>query len=58
MNLLHLQLAMAYRVRLQEIDQAIAESHAEGYAVEADKALDERLKLVAEAAELREKLLA
>ena len=46
MNLLHMQLGASITLRLAEIDEEVGVLHAQGYAVEADRLLDERFELV------------
>jgi hypothetical protein len=57
MNVLHLQLGANIKRRLAEIDSAVLELHTEGYAVDADRLLDERIDLVQERDELKHKVL-
>ena len=57
MNVLHLQLGATITRRLAEIDSQVGQLHAEGYAVDADRLLDERIDLVRERENLKGKLL-
>ena len=57
MNMLHLQLGANITRRLAEIDSQVGELHAEGYAFDADRLLDERIDLAQAREELKFKLL-
>jgi hypothetical protein len=57
MNVLHLQLGANIKRRLAEIDLEVGELHAAGYAIDADRLLDERLDLARAREELKSKLL-
>jgi hypothetical protein len=46
MNMLHLQLGATITRRLAEIDAEVGQLHADGYGVDADRLLDERIDLV------------
>jgi hypothetical protein len=57
MNVLHLQLGANIKRRLAEIDCEVLELHAAGYAVDADRLLDERIDLAQARDDLKHKLL-
>ena len=57
MNMLHLQRGATITRRLAEIDSQVGELHAEGYAVDADRLLDERIDLAQAREDLKFKLL-
>jgi hypothetical protein len=57
MNVLHLQLGANIKRRLAEIDSEVLQLHTEGYAVDADRLLDERIDLAQERDELKHRVL-
>lgn len=57
-NILHLQVGATIKRRLAEIDREIGELHAQGYKLDADRLLDERLVLVEQREALKRTLLA
>ena len=57
MNVLHMQLGASITRRLAEIDAQVGELHADGYGVEADRLLDERVELARAREDLKGKLL-
>jgi hypothetical protein len=57
-NIMHLQLGAAIKRRMSELDEQIAALYAEGYAVDADRALDDRLALIEQRDALKTRLLA
>jgi hypothetical protein len=58
MNLLHMQLGASITLRLAEIDDEVGVLHAQGYARDADRLLEERFELVATREALHRTLLA
>jgi hypothetical protein len=58
MNLLHMQLGASIKLRLAEIDDEVGVLHAQGYAIDADRLLEERFELVETREALHRKLLA
>jgi hypothetical protein len=57
MNLLHMQLGAGIKRRLEEIDAEVQLLHAEGYGVDADRLLDERIDLAQAREDLKRKVL-
>jgi hypothetical protein len=57
MNMLHLQLGAKIKRRLEEIDAEVQRLHAEGYGIDADRLLDERIDLARDREDLNRKLM-
>jgi RNA polymerase-binding transcription factor DksA len=57
MNMLHLQLGAKIKRLLEEIDAEVQRLHAEGYGIDADRLLDERIDLARAREDLNRKLM-